>query len=899
MLEYRTVFADDSKSDGLWFGLKSRSPKLNKVNARMRPLRTFTIEPSMPDELSPLIEIAYNLWWSWHGDAQDLFRRLDPKGWEGSYHNPVAMLGRIDQKRLAQMAADEGFLAHVHRVHQELNDYMAKPGWWAKTYGSAQASETPEEDSERAPHATVAYFCAEYGISECMPIYSGGLGVLAGDHLKSASDLDIPLVAVGLLYQQGYFRQRLNADGWQLELFPRNDFHNMPVQLVQSADHTPLTIAVEMPGRITKAQVWRAQVGRVSLYLLDANVPENSPEDRHITAQLYGGDQELRIRQEIILGIGGVRMLKALGISPKAYHMNEGHSAFLGLERIRLLMAECGVSFHQAREAVVASNIFTSHTPVPAGNDAFEPWLVDKHFSHYWSQLGISREEFLSMGRQESSNKDEPMNLTVLAMRFSSFRNGVSELHGDVSRKLWAGIWPGTPNNEVPIGHITNGVHTRSWISHDLAELYDRYLGPGWHEKPADMSVWQAATQIPDTELWRTHERRRERLVAFARARLRWQLQHRGASAAELAAAEEVLDPEAMTIGFARRFATYKRASLILSDLDRLAKLMNNSKQRVQIIFAGKAHPRDNPGKDLIRQIIHTARREPFRQAMVFLEDYDMNVARYMVQGVDVWLNTPLRPMEASGTSGMKVAANGNLNVSILDGWWAEGHDPSVGWAIGSGESYDDLEYQNSVESQALFDLLEKHIVPLFYDRGPDNLPRSWIAKMRASLVKLAPTFNSNRMLRQYAEKFYAPAEKRWDALTSEDLDNAKILSDWKDRVREHFDKLRIESVSDNMNSGNGAQVGKEVRVEAAVNLGPLTPDDVLVELYYGVLNDDGQLSRGRPLAMEQVGQKDNRVMYAVNMPCLRSGLAGYTVRVTPQHSLLSNSLDMAMIRWA
>jgi starch phosphorylase len=854
----------------------------------MRPLRAFTIEPSLPEELSALVEVAYNVWWSWHSDALNLFRRLDPVGWDETYHNPVAMLGRIDQKRLEEMAQDEGFKSHLRRVYEDLQEYLHQPGWWARTYGQ-----------EEQP--LVAYFCAEFGLTESLPIYSGGLGVLAGDHLKSASDLGIPLVGVGLLYQQGYFRQRLNADGWQLELFPRNDFSNMPVALVRGADGGPVMVQVEMCGRKVQIQAWKAQIGRVGLYLMDTNVPGNSPEDRQITSQLYGGDQDMRIRQEIVLGIGGVRILRAVGLSPKAYHMNEGHSAFLGLERIRLLMQEKGLSFSEAWEAVLASNVFTSHTPVPAGNDAFEPHLIDKYFGHYWPPLGLSREAFLGLGRQDVNGRDEPMSLTVLAMKLSANRNGVSELHGQVSRKLWSGVWPGLPVDEVPITSITNGIHTRSWISSDLASIYDRYLGPDWHERPADMAVWRAAERIPDTELWRTHERRRERLVAFARERLRRQLALRGAGAAELAAAQETLDPEALTIGFARRFATYKRASLILSDLDRLAELLNAPGRRVQIIFAGKAHPRDNPGKDLIRRIVHTCRLGSFRRSLVFLEDYDLNVARYLVQGVDIWLNTPLRPMEASGTSGMKVAANGGLNVSVLDGWWCEGYHASVGWVIGSGESYDDLEYQNTVESQALYDLLEKEIVPLFYDRGADNLPRGWIAKMRANMCQLAPVFNSNRMVRQYAEQFYASAAARWTELVNSDLAGARSLSAWKQFVRARFDAVRVESVPDDMNSSNvGARVGRNVRVEAVVYLGGLRPEDMLVEMYHGPLDSDGQLNEGEAIPMEQVGPAgEGRMRYAAEMPCQRSGMSGYTIRVMPNHPDLANPRDMAMIKWA
>ncbi len=853
----------------------------------MRPLRTFTIEPSLPDELAGLLDVAHNLRWSWNGDAQALFRRLDPQAWEQYYHNPVIMLGRVSQDRLTALAGDEGFISHLTRVQDDLKAYLSKPGWWYKEHGGER-------------QAQVAYFCAEFGLAECLPIYSGGLGVLAGDHLKSASELDIPLVSVGLMYQQGYFRQRLNADGWQLELFPRNDFPNMPVEPVTDSEGNRVMIDIDMSGRSTKAQAWKVKVGRIDLYLLDTNLPENTPEDRHITAHLYGGDQEMRIRQEIVLGIGGVRMLIALGIHPKAFHMNEGHSAFLSLERIRILMSEQGATFEEAKEAVAGSNIFTTHTPVPAGNDVFEPWLIDKYFSNYWPQLGLSRENFLALGRQEVDNTDEPMSLTVLAMRLSGFRNGVSDLHGQISRKLWTGVWPGVPQNEVPIKHITNGIHTLTWLSHDMATLYDRYLGPGWHERPTEAKVWEAVEHIPDTELWRTHERRRERLVAFARKRIVQQYRKRGAGASEIASAEEVLDPEALTIGFARRFATYKRANMILADLDRLAALVNQPDRRVQIIFAGKAHPRDNPGKDLIRQIVHAARQDSLRKSIVFLEDYDMNVARYLVQGVDVWLNTPLRPMEASGTSGMKAAANGALNLSVLDGWWAEGYNPDVGWAIGSGEIYDDLEYQNSVESQAMYDLIEKEIVPLFYDRGSDNLPRGWIAKMKATMCQLAPVFNTNRMLRQYAEEFYAPAAKRWTELVSDGMAKARQLSGWKDNLRNLFSRVAVRSVTDNMAQVGGAHVGHDVTVQAMVDLGGLKPEDVMIELYYGSLDEDGQLNDGQALGMEQTGNNsENLIEYTAQMPCSRSGMTGYTVRVLPSHEMMHDPREMALIRWA
>ena len=851
----------------------------------MRPLRTYKVEPSLPEELAGLTELAYNLRWCWRGEVREIFLRLDRDLWEATSHNPVAMLGQIDQQRLTRASRDPGFLAQIRRAEGDLKEYLARGGWFESTYG-------------RSDGPGIAYFCAEFGLTECIPIYSGGLGVLAGDLLKSASEMGLPMVGVGMLYQQGYFRQRLNADGWQLELFPRNDFHNMPVRAVLDGSEQ-VTVEVEMPNGPVKVRVWVVHVGRVKLYLLDTNAPENSPEDRQITSQLYGGDHEMRIRQEIVLGIGGVRALTAMGITPSVYHMNDGHPAFLALERIRMLVAERNVSFQTAREAVMASNVFTTHTPVPAGNDAFEAWLFDRHFGQYLDELDLQREDFLAMGRQNGSDGDEPVSLTVLALRLASSRNGVSRLHGQVSRKLWAGVWPDLPADEVPITHITNGIHTGSWISHDQAGLYDRYLGPDWQEQPTDASVWETVEQIPDTELWRTHERRRERLVAFTRRRLREQLERRGAGAAELATADEVLDPEALTIVFARRFATYKRAALILQDSERLSRLVNDPDRPVQIIFAGKAHPRDNPGKDLIRQVVHTARMPEFRRSIVFVEDYDLNVARYLVQGVDIWLNTPLRPMEASGTSGMKVAANGGLNVSVLDGWWAEGYSPDVGWAIGSGETYEDLDYQNSVESQALYNLLEKEVVPMFYDRGPDGLPRRWIARMKAAMTKLAPVYNTNRMVRDYCEKFYVPAMARWEELTGGDMAAARELAQWKDWLRDRFGQVRVQSVQDNMDGAS--HVGQSVRVEATVMLGEVPSSDVLVQLYHGRLDADGQLQRGQATEMIPEGEPDGqgRLHYVTDISCEHSGLAGYTVRVLPRHRALPDAREMGLIRWA
>jgi starch phosphorylase len=621
--------------------------------------------------MQPLHELAYNLRWTWNHDSIDLFRRLDPDLWETTGHNPVAMLGEISQHQLEDLAQDEGFLLQLERVSEQLKDFMAAPTWYGKQYGAGSG-------------LTVAYFSAEYGINECMPIYSGGLGILAGCTLKAAAELGLPFVGVGLMYQVGYFRQVLDVGGWQGELYPVNDFYRMPCRLVRREDGVPVTIRVGFPGRMVAAQIWEAQVGRVRLYLLDTNVEENSPEDRTITSELYGGDVETRIQQEIVLGIGGVQALHELDIHPAVYHMNEGHSAFMALERARRCMESRNVPFEVALEATRAGNLFTTHTPVPAGIDLFSPELMDKYFGGYYPSLGISRKDFLALGRENPNDKAEPFSMAVLAFRAAASANGVSRLHGEVSRKMWQLLWPGVPEDEIPISHVTNGIHPRSWISAELAELFDRYLGRRWVEDPADQTVWERIDRIPAEELWRTHERRRERLVAFARRRLRQQLVRRQATMAEIERAEEVLNPGVLTIGFARRFATYKRADLLLHDPERLARIVSNEERPVQIIFSGKAHPKDTPGKELIRQLIQLIKEEEeFRRHIVFIDDYDMAVCRYMVQGVDLWLNTPRRLYEASGTSGMKASLNGALNMSILDGWWDEAYQPGIGWAIG------------------------------------------------------------------------------------------------------------------------------------------------------------------------------------------------------------------------
>jgi starch phosphorylase len=848
-----------------------------------RPIRTFTVLPQLPARLRALHTLAHNMWWCWNHEAVSLFRRIDDDLFEATGNSPVKLLGTIDQVRFDQLLRDEGFLAHMDRVNDALERYMSARTWFHETYSEAK-------------DFRVAYFSAEFGIHESVPIYSGGLGVLAGDHLKSASDLGLPLIGIGLMYREGFFRQYLNVDGWQQESYPENDFFNLPL-VPELQDGSPLLIRVPFPGREVWARVWRIQVGRVPLYLLDTNITQNNAEDRQITGRLYGGDNDMRIRQEMILGIGGFRALRALGKVPTVCHMNEGHSAFCGLERIRVLMEECGLGFAAAREAIAAGTCFTTHTPVPAGNDVFPPQLVDHYFSSYIPQLNIDRAEFMGLGRQNPRDENEGFCMTVLAIHLANTANGVSKLHGRVSRKMWRNIWPDLPEIEIPITSITNGVHTRSWLAPEMAQLYDRYLGIQWEDRPTDYAIWKRVDHIPDAELWRTHERRRERLVAFARARLRGQLRRRGAPPAEIARADEVLDPEALTIGFARRFATYKRGSLIFKNLDRLSAIINNKDRPVQLMFAGKAHPRDHGGKELIAEILHIARRPEFRRRVVFIEDYDINVARHLVQGIDVWLNNPRRPLEASGTSGMKVCCNGGINLSILDGWWTEGYAQNNGWAIGAGEEYTDLAYQDEVESRAIYDLLEQEITPQFYTRSSDGLPRGWLKVMKQSISTICPFFNTNRMVQEYIEKCYWPSAQRHQSLLSDNMKRAAELAQWRRRLTQGWPQIRVEGVESK--GGDPMHVGAELEVRARINLGSLAPNDVEVQLFHGLVDSFGEISSPRTVPMLQNGDRDGSAWtFHGSIPCRASGQYGFVVRVLPKNPDLSNSFEPGLVCW-
>lgn len=851
----------------------------------VKPIKTLDVTPRVPEALRPLRDLSENLYFSWHYDAETLFSRINPDLWEETRKNPVEFLGRLQQSELRGLAKDMGFLAHMERVKQEFDRYVSEPP-------------DPEIFGPEKRPFLVAYFTAECGVADCLPIYSGGLGILSGDHLKSSSDINLPIIGVSLAYQKGYFRQYLSKDGWQLETYPVNRFATMPMNRVRGKDGEPVRVSVNLKGEDVKVQAWLVEIGRTKLYLLDTNVEENSEYARGITSQLYGGDWENRIRQEIILGIGGVRMLRALGYEPDVYHMNEGHSAFALFERIRELREERGLSFNEALEYVRVTNVFTTHTPVPAGNDVFHPDLVRTYFEGFSRSMGISLDVLLGFGRQDPRNRDEGFGMTVLALRLSTWNNAVSRLHELVSRKMWQNIWPKTPITDLPIMHVTNGIHVPSWISKGMSENYDRYLGLRWVEDPDNVKVWERVSKIPDTELWRTHARARERLVSFVRRRVREQLTRQGVAQRDRSVADDVLDSEALTIGFGRRFAPYKRASLLLRDLDRLHTILANEERPVQIIFAGKAHPQDQLGKELIKQIVEISQKDRFRRRLVFLEDYDLETARYMVQGVDVWLNTPRRPLEACGTSGMKAVANGALHMSILDGWWDEGYDPELGWAIGNGEEYDDFEYQDALESREIYDVLEKDVIPLFYERGPDRLPRGWLAMMKRSLHRLCPVFNTHRMVEEYWERFYLPASARGAQLQEGDWEGAKKLSRWREKIMFNWSNVAIRNIR--MQEATEIEVGASYHVEADIYLGELVPEDIMVEAYYGRLNHDNEYTDSYSSIMASTGLSGDHVFkYQADIQFSEGGHFGLNIRLTPNHPNPESRHAMGLVLWA
>lgn len=828
---------------------------------QIRPLRELLVRPALPPALSRLSELASNVLWSWEPAIRTLFRRMDAQLWGASGHNPVLMLGQVPQATLERLAADPRYLALYRRACERLDAYGYRGGAAARK-------------------ELVAYFSMEYGIVSCLPIYSGGLGVLAGDFLKAASDSEIPVVGIGLLYQTGYLQQQLNPDGWQQERHPVNDFYTLPLTPVEGADGSDLKVQVPLPTGAVWIKVWRMDVGRVKLYLLDANIPENErPEDRHITDQLYGGDNHVRIRQELVLAVGGLRVLKALGLEPTVYHMNDGHSAFLALERIRLLIHEHGLSFEEALEVSRSNNVFTTHTSVPAGIDLFESGLMWGYFQEYCQETGIDFERLMALGRRNPADPYEPFSMAILAIKASAFRNAVSRLHRQVSQDLWQDLWPQLPVWEIPITSITNSVHLPSWLNSDLATLYDQYLQPDWRERATDPKTWEQVADIPDQELWEAHRRRKRRLVAFVRERQVESAKQRKASLAELRRAAEALDPEAFTIGFARRFATYKRATLLFRDFDRLKRILLNPDMPVQIVIAGKAHPKDHPGKELIRQIVQLSRDPELSKHLVFLEDYEMTVARELVTSVDVWLNTPRRGEEACGTSCMKAGVNGVLNLSILDGWFDEAHERVGGWSVGDRHPY--AEDQDEAHATAIYSLLENDIVPTFYQRD-QGVPREWMRHVKHTLVHMSPQFNSQRMVEEYMSQLYQPAHAAYRNLAAEDFRLARQKARWNAEVARVWERVRFVELG---GPPDGPVVsGRPVPVRAAVDLAGLRPEDVRVEVVIGRIGASGQLEDTEVMLLPPVEEAGHVVVFEKQITPRQTGRLGFALRLTPNH---------------
>ena len=859
----------------------------------MKLLGNISVLPPLPPSISRLQELSYNLWWTWSPDAQDLYESIDKELWEQVSENPIRFLRTVSLRRLERASRDDSYLQRYQSVLERFDAYMAVDAntWFKRNF--------PERQNE-----LIAYFSAEFGLHEALPIYSGGLGILSGDHCKEASDMGLPFIGVGFLYPQGYFIQQINAEGRQEAIYEKIDFSEMPATQAVDADGIPVVVHVDLPGRTVYAKVWRIQVGRVVLYLMDTDVEENAHQDRELSARLYGGDHEMRISQEYVLGIAGVRTLRALGFEPTVWHMNEGHSAFLSLERIRELVQQ-GIEFDTAVEIVRAGNIFTTHTPVPAGHDAFPFELVDKFFWQYWGQMGIDRERFLALARHEHEWGAE-FSMTVLAFRLSAYQNGVSELHGQVSRKMWAHLWPDTPVDQVPIHHITNGVHTETWLAPELRSLYDRYFSPDWQEEKDAASAWQGIESVPGEALWAAHLARKEKMVEFLRVRLKRQQLRHGEGHRKLTQIDMVFDADALTLGFARRFATYKRATLIFQDTERLKRLLNSPERPVQIVFAGKAHPADDFGKALIERIYRLSQEPDFFGKIAFIENYDINVARHLVSGVDVWLNTPRRPYEASGTSGQKAAMNGAPNLSILDGWWREGYNSENGWAIGEEREYKDVDTQDEADSLSLYSILEDEVVLEYYTRRAD-----WLRRMRRAIATCGPQFSMRRMLAGYTRSLYVPAMNSNRVYRDNQGETAHQVSLWKRHVRNAWTSVHV-AVPELPPAQ--AEIGDSVAFEAQVWPGRLPVDDLAVEVV--TLPDGGaegstQPVTSRAFAMQvrpssSEGQheseqfmSDESVLYHGTFVPEETGKYSFGVRVRPHHPALIHPLEMGLSAWA
>lgn len=843
---------------------------------RPRALKSFTVKAQLPPSLDPLHDIAMNLRWSWDAHSRDLFRWVDPAGWEESGYDPIHLLSTVGRERLEALANDQAFTEFLAEVHDDLKRYGEAPRWFQR---------------RTSPLRSVAYFSPEFGISEALPQYSGGLGVLAGDHLKAASGLGVPIVGIGLFYRQGYFRQGLDADGWQEERYVQLDPHAMAISPVDSQ------IKIDLAGTPLVAHIWKAEVGRIPLYLLDTDVEENGDEGRAITDRLYGGGEHHRIQQEILLGVGGVRALDSLGIFPQVFHMNEGHAGFLALERIRRFMTADGLSLPEAVESVRASTAFTTHTPVPAGIDVFSRELMEHHFGGFTEECGIEFDDLMKLGHYDDDVREAPFNMAVMCLRLSGQANGVSQLHGRVSRTMFGKLWPQVPEEEVPIKAVTNGIHSRTWVAPGMADLFDRYVLPEWNE--ADAERWARINGARDDEIWRVREHGREQLVAFIRRRLRETGRAGGVNDLDLEWCDEVMDPRILTIGFARRFAEYKRATMLMSQPERLKTMLLSPDRPVQLVFAGKAHPADDVGKQMIRQIVQFSRDLAVRHRVAFIEDFDIGVARMLYQGCDVWLSTPRRPLEACGTSGEKAALSGVLNVSTLDGWWDEMFDGQNGWAISSAENYDDLARRDEREAASLFELLERHIIPLFYERSdPNSTPHRWVSRIKASLASLGPKASASRMVRDYVQMIYEPLAERSGEMVADNHARARQLAQWKSKVKAGWGEVCIRSVESETTS---TSLGASREVIAIVDLGTLGDGDVEVQLVHGPVGTGDELCDTKTTTMDLVGHKSGggSHRYQGTFGCETAGRYGYTVRVVPAHRDIFAQTELGCITWA
>ncbi|MFJ9426034.1 alpha-glucan family phosphorylase [Streptomyces sp. NPDC101249] len=856
----------------------------------MKAIRRFTVRPVLPEPLRPLSDLARNLRWSWHAETRDLFQSVDPERWAAADRDPVRLLGSVPPARLAELAQDRRFLRRLAAAADDLDDYVRGARWY-----QAQPGELP---------SAVAYFSPEFGITAALPQYSGGLGILAGDHLKAASDLGVPLIGVGLLYRHGYFRQTLSRDGWQQEHYPVLDPHELPVALLEEADGTPASVALALPGgRRLHARIWLAQVGRVPLLMLDSDVEENDPGERGVTDRLYGGGSEHRLLQEMLLGIGGVRAVRAYcrltgHPEPEVFHTNEGHAGFLGLERIAELGA-AGLDFDAALEAVRAGTVFTTHTPVPAGIDRFDRDLVARHFGPDAELPGVETERVLRLGR-ETYPGGEPglFNMAVMGLRLGQRANGVSLLHGQVSREMFAGLWPGFDAEEVPITSVTNGVHAPTWVAPEVLRLGARQVGAQRAEDAltaGGSERWDAVAGIPDLDIWELRRTLREQLVTEVRRRLTASWRQRGAGTAELGWIDGVLDPDVLTIGFARRVPSYKRLTLMLSDPRRLTELLLDPERPVQIVVAGKAHPADDGGKRLVQELVRFADDPRVRHRIVFLPDYGMGMAQKLYPGCDIWLNNPLRPLEACGTSGMKAALNGCLNLSVLDGWWDEWFQPDFGWAIPTADGAGtDPDRRDAIEAAALYDLLEQRVAPRFYERGRTGLPDRWIEMVRQTLTLLGPKVLAGRMVQEYVERLYTPAAHAHRALTPE---TARALAAWKDRVRGAWPGVRVDHV-ETTTATPTAELGSTLGLRVRVALAGLAPEDVEVQAVSGRVDPEDRLTEVSATPLKPVGNPDRegRWLYEGPLALDRTGPYGYTVRILPSHRLLASPTEMGLV---